>query len=82
MDTLSTYLFDYLIEFTRITCIIEKNGGMCQNARFSVIFTHCVEVFEEMVTNWRMRVIYLKSVFNASPDSLCPLLKYHVFKKI
>ena len=32
-------------------------GGMCQNARFSAIFPHCVEVFEEMVTNWCMRVI-------------------------
>ena len=37
---------------------------------FFTRYPHCVEVFEEMVGNWRMRVIWLKSAFFASPDRL------------
>ena len=30
-------------------------GKKCQNTPFFTRFPHCVEVFEEMVNNWRMR---------------------------
>ena len=54
MDTLSRYLSAYIIEFAVESVVIEKIGKRYRNAPFVTGFLHCVEVFEEMVNNWRM----------------------------
>ena len=36
---------------------LSRLAKKCQNAHFFTRFPHCVEVFEEMVGNWRVRVI-------------------------
>ena len=57
MDTLSRYRLAYIIGFAVILIIITIIGKMCQNTTFFTRFSHCVEVFEKMVGNWRVRVI-------------------------
>ena len=57
MDTLSRYRLAYIIRFAVILIIITIIGKMCQNTTFFTRFSHCAEVFEKLVGNWRMRVI-------------------------
>ena len=57
MDTLSRYRLAYIIGLAVILIIITLIGKKCQNTTFFTRFSHCVEVFEKMVGNWRVRVI-------------------------
>ena len=81
VDTLSRYRSAYVIGFIVILIIITIIGKKCQNTHFFTRFPHCVEVFEEMVGDWRMRVIWLKSAFLASPDRLHFIWKHYTHKK-
>ena len=47
------YIIGYLVILIAITII----GTKCRIKPFFTRFLHCVEVFEEMVGNWRMLVI-------------------------
>ena len=45
--TISTISYSWsVLDMYGRKCIFEKNGELCQNARFSAIFPHCVEVFD------------------------------------
>ena len=54
MDKLSRYPLVYIIGFVVIQIVITIIGKKCQNIYFFTRFPHCVEVFEEMVGNWRV----------------------------
>ena len=82
MDTLSRYRLAYVIGFVVIQIVITIIGKKCKNTHFSTRFQHCVEVFEEMVGNWRVWVTWLKSAFLVSPDRLHFIWKHYTHKEI
>ena len=82
VDTLSRYRLAYVIGFVVIQIVITIIGKKCQNTHFFTRFQHCVEVFEEMVGNWRVWVTWLKSAFLVSPDRLHFIWKHYTHKEI
>ena len=78
---LSRYRLAYIIGFVVILIVIMIICKKCQNTPFLTRFPHCVEMFEEMVGNWCVWAIWLKSAFIASPDRLYFIWKSYTYKK-